>query len=109
MGAPILTTADTARMLERNENTVRRWTDTGRLKAERTASGVRIFRRDEVEALAAELAAEKNGPPLPVGKENGWKQPADAEQEKIERALAPSAARSGVKNPPARRRKTVAA
>jgi DNA-binding transcriptional MerR regulator len=50
----ILLTSETARVLEVADSTVHWLEKTGRLPAQRTASGVRLFRRDAVEKLAAE-------------------------------------------------------
>ena len=57
-----LTTNDSARILERAPATVLYYEKTGRLKAERTQSGIRLFNREDVERLAAEL----NDPRLEV-------------------------------------------
>ena len=51
MDAP-LTTADAAKLLDVVPDTVRLWERNGLLRAIRTESGVRLFRRRDVEALA---------------------------------------------------------
>jgi len=53
------TTNDAARILKRAPATVLYYERTGRLKAERTESGVRLFRRADVERLALELSKQK--------------------------------------------------
>jgi DNA-binding transcriptional MerR regulator len=53
-----LTTNDSARILERAPATVLYYEKTGRLKAERTQSGIRLFNREDVERLAKELKAK---------------------------------------------------
>jgi len=50
-----LTTSDTARILKRAGATVLYYERTGRLKAIRTQSGIRLFERAEVERLAQEM------------------------------------------------------
>jgi excisionase family DNA binding protein len=51
--APILT-RDVAQLLQVSEATVRLWADAGRLQVVRTARGVRLFDREQVEQLARE-------------------------------------------------------
>ena len=46
--------SEAARILSVTQQTVRLWERTGRLPAIRVSGGVRVFRRDEVERLAAE-------------------------------------------------------
>jgi predicted site-specific integrase-resolvase len=41
-------------MLTKSENTIRTWERLGKIAAIKTESGTRIFRRDEVERVAAE-------------------------------------------------------
>jgi len=53
-----LLTTEAARLLGVSENTVRLWANAGRLGAERTATGVRLFRRSEVEDLSAERSEQ---------------------------------------------------
>jgi excisionase family DNA binding protein len=52
----LLTTSDAARQLGIAANTLRVWERTGRLPAIRTASGVRLFARADVDRIAAERA-----------------------------------------------------
>ncbi len=49
-----LTTTDAARIAGVAANTIRLWERLGRLPALRTASGVRLFARADVERVAAE-------------------------------------------------------
>ncbi len=53
--------ADVSRKTGAAAATVIWWERTGKLKALRTASGVRLFRRTDVEKLAAERAAKQKG------------------------------------------------
>ncbi len=53
-----LTTNDSAKILERAPATVLYYEKTGRLRAERTLGGIRLFDREDVERLAAELKAK---------------------------------------------------
>jgi len=46
--------SEAARMLTKSENTIRTWERLGKIAAIKTESGTRIFRRDEVERVAAE-------------------------------------------------------
>ena len=48
-------TSEAARILKVSNETVRAWNRRGVLKAKRTASGVRVFARDEVERLRRSL------------------------------------------------------
>jgi excisionase family DNA binding protein len=57
----LLTVSRAARLLEVASETVRAMADTGRLPAVRTTSGVRLFNRHDVEALAAEREAHGKG------------------------------------------------
>jgi excisionase family DNA binding protein len=52
----LLTTADAARILGVVPATVRQLERNGRLAAQRTSSGVRLFQRSDVEQLARERA-----------------------------------------------------
>ena len=60
--ADFLLSSDVARELGVSAQCVRKWERSGRLKATRTAGGVRLFERTAVEALrrsmSAQLAAE---------------------------------------------------
>lgn len=56
--APLLV-SEAARVLNVSAETVRNLERAGRLPAVRTANGVRVFDRRQVEALARERAAEK--------------------------------------------------
>jgi excisionase family DNA binding protein len=49
-----LLTSEAARILEVTPETVRLWADSGRLPAVKTARGVRLFEREDVERLARE-------------------------------------------------------
>lgn len=49
-----LLVSDAARRLNRSEETVRHWVDTGRLKADRTPGGVRIIRAGDLEKAAGQ-------------------------------------------------------
>ena len=55
-------TSEAARILQVNENTVRAWADSGRLTAQRTVTGLRVFSREEVQRVAAERAAARKKP-----------------------------------------------
>jgi DNA-binding transcriptional MerR regulator len=50
-----MTTGAVARRLRKSEQTVRRWERDGRLKAERTETGLRIFNAESVAELAVQL------------------------------------------------------
>lgn len=52
-----LRTSEAARFLCISESGVRRWEREGRLKAVRTATGQRLFRREDVEKLAPKETA----------------------------------------------------
>ena len=54
---PLLTTCLVARLLGVSGRTVIMWADKGILAVERTASGVRLFKSSDVEALALKRAA----------------------------------------------------
>jgi len=54
-----LETFDAAKILNVTPNTVRDLERRGRLPAERTASGTRLFKQADVERLAAERAAQR--------------------------------------------------
>jgi excisionase family DNA binding protein len=47
----LLTTADAARLANVAGETIRGWANTGKLPAIRTVSGVRLFRRTDVERV----------------------------------------------------------
>jgi len=58
----MLTVGEVARMLQIHENTVRRWSDRGILKAYRFGiRGERRFVKEEVEALIAKRTKNNNG------------------------------------------------
>jgi len=62
----LLTTADAARILRVVPATVRWLERTGKLAAQRTASGVRLFKRSEVERVhreRREVGSKKGGRP----------------------------------------------
>lgn len=52
-------TADVARLAGVTPATVRWWETRGILRAEKTVSGRRVFRRDDVERLVAERARDR--------------------------------------------------
>lgn len=54
MSTQFLTVGDVARRLDVAAETVRLWERLGKLQAERTASGMRLFRREDVERVARE-------------------------------------------------------
>jgi excisionase family DNA binding protein len=54
---PILS-SEAARILGISAQSVRAWENAGRLRATKTAGGVRLFSRSEVEQLRASLDAE---------------------------------------------------
>jgi len=47
-----VTVSEAARLLEVSADTIRRWDATGRLPAQRTRSGLRLFRREDIERFA---------------------------------------------------------
>ena len=55
---PKIMTGGTARRLSLSEGRVRQLEAEGKLRAERTLSGVRLFDVDEVDALAAQRAKQ---------------------------------------------------
>jgi excisionase family DNA binding protein len=57
----LLTTSDAARVLGRAADTVRFYERTGRLKAQRTPGGQRLFKVKDVQALAQTLAPVLKG------------------------------------------------
>jgi excisionase family DNA binding protein len=57
----LLTVSRAARMLEVASETVRAMADSGRLPVVRTTSGLRLFNRGDVEALAAAREAHARG------------------------------------------------
>ena len=52
-------TKDVAKACDVTTTTVRNWNRTGKLNAERTPSGVRLFRKSDVDRLATKLARKK--------------------------------------------------
>jgi DNA-binding transcriptional MerR regulator len=52
MGSEMLTVGDVARLCDVAAETVRIWERLGKLAAVRTRSGMRLFRRDDVERVA---------------------------------------------------------
>ena len=56
-----LMVTDSAKILDRSAQTVRFYERTGKLAAIRTADGTRLFRRSDVEALAAKLSRTESG------------------------------------------------
>jgi DNA-binding transcriptional MerR regulator len=53
----LLLTSDVARLCQVSGETVRQWEKAGRLRAQRTISGVRLFRGHEVERLQQQREA----------------------------------------------------
>jgi len=53
----LLTTADAARIVGVSSETIRSWENEGKLSAVRTASGIRLFARDEIERAALRYRA----------------------------------------------------
>jgi excisionase family DNA binding protein len=51
-------TSEAARILRCNEQTARQWADSGKVSVVRTAGGVRLFDRAELERLAADRAVK---------------------------------------------------
>jgi excisionase family DNA binding protein len=57
----LLTVREVARLLHVHPNTLRRWSNDGRIKAYRiTARGDRRFKREEIERFLAELSEAKD-------------------------------------------------
>jgi excisionase family DNA binding protein len=56
-----LLTSEVARILDVSAETVRLWERNGRLRAQKTEKGVRLFDRADVVALAERLAREREG------------------------------------------------
>mgnify|MGYP001567081184 FL=1 len=57
----LLTTSDAARLLLRSVDRVRDYERTGKLPAQRTRSGQRLFKTSDVERLAKELGTNSRG------------------------------------------------
>lgn len=57
----LLTTSDAARGLLRSVDRVRDYERTGKLPAQRTRSGQRLFKTSDVERLAKELGTNSRG------------------------------------------------
>lgn len=55
----LLTSGDVARLAAVAVETVRRWENDGKLAAARTASGIRLFRRGDVDAFLAQREADR--------------------------------------------------
>jgi DNA-binding transcriptional MerR regulator len=55
----LLTTNDAARILNRSAESVRNYERAGKLTAQKTPNGQRLFRRGDVEAMAKEMARSK--------------------------------------------------
>jgi len=53
----LMTPNQVARLLDVSADSVRAWADAGRLKCIRTVAGHRLFRREDVEQLAAQRRA----------------------------------------------------
>ena len=53
-----LTTTDAARIAGVAANTIRLWERLGKIPAQRTASGVRLFRLEDVQRVAAQRAEQ---------------------------------------------------
>ena len=56
-----LTLSSVARLAEKSEATIRQAAKHGKLPAIRTASGIRLFRRSDVEKFTAELVRKNSG------------------------------------------------
>jgi len=56
---PVLT-GEAARLVRVGEMTIRRWANTGKLHVVRTAAGLRVFDRRELERVAAARATKKS-------------------------------------------------
>jgi excisionase family DNA binding protein len=50
----LLTTNDAAKIIGVSSETIRLWESCGKLPAQRTASGQRLFRRDDIERAATD-------------------------------------------------------
>lgn len=61
-----LSVADAARLLGVVPATVRQMERDGRLPAQRTAGGMRLFRREDVERVVAERASQLTEPQTPM-------------------------------------------
>lgn len=59
MPSDLLTSGQVATLLGVHRTTVHHWERAGRLKASGEANGIRLFRRSDVERLAAERAEAK--------------------------------------------------
>lgn len=59
MNTTLILASEAARILDVAAETVRYFERTGRLSAQRTSNGVRLFNRDEVARMAAERTAAK--------------------------------------------------
>ena len=55
----LLTTSDVARVLNRSAGSVRQYEREGKLAAQKTRSGVRIFRSSDVDRLAKQMGSDK--------------------------------------------------
>jgi excisionase family DNA binding protein len=55
------TTLDVAKILQVSPDTVRQWERRGKLAATRTAGGMRLFRRDDIEMLASQRRTSEIG------------------------------------------------
>jgi excisionase family DNA binding protein len=58
--AALLETSMAARMLDVSADTVRAWSQQGRLRSVRTAGGTRLFARRDVERLREERDAQRD-------------------------------------------------
>ncbi len=61
-GSPYVSTREAARILGVAVSTLHRWAQAGRVESVREAGGQRLFRRDVVERLAAEMGRGPGGP-----------------------------------------------
>ena len=57
--APFFTTSDAARLCHVAGGTILLWANTGKLPAKRTANGMRLFRRADLERVMRERAERK--------------------------------------------------
>ncbi len=63
----LLTIGQAAKRLNMPVSTLRDWANAGHVRAIRTPTGRRLFRRDEIDLLAADLMPPAIGEPLPEG------------------------------------------
>ncbi|HEV8328153.1 MAG TPA: helix-turn-helix domain-containing protein [Nitrospiraceae bacterium] len=59
MGTDLLTTSDAAKRLDRSPDRIRQLERAGKLPAQKTRSGVRLFKAADVDRLARQLGSDK--------------------------------------------------